>query len=920
MRGLRVSFHRPDVREPLPEKAAQPQVHAQPQVPHRWSRGGTAEASNAAAGKPHPMGDAPGGVNPAPATSSEGQSSAGLRGRGDRCRSHGGRSRVELAARVLLPPHASAAATTVTEAASAAAAAAAATAKDALRRGAGADGAALLKCDTTLLVSGMMAAPPHTTRSKWRLWAWLPLARLRIDESELRDLMHALYGPTPSSKGANRAFGGTGGGGGGRPRFDKRIWAADDDAGWWSCSMRVLAKMPGAAHAGGAPVRPPKAKHATRDDASRSGGAAASDGATPGKPSGGGHATSTTGALAADGGASPSTPTPPESTAQMPASGPALAGEAASHAPAGVPGSPVPSADVESPAQRELREEFAEWCKDVEAPACASAKGTMQASASDGIAAGAAMEDAADALIGPEAICYQGGGICVQMTLELKRDPGELPATLTAQVARLCQLTAALREAPDDASHYYARACALLTNKMYAEAAHDADACLRLQPKYAKARFAKGRALYFLGEYESAFAQYDAGLRLEKNAKIEAWLAAERRKPEYKVSPGPVALLEKLREAIRDGDIKRLAVVLCRCPADALEGGSVDRRGVMTPPLHLAASVGQVDCCVLLLQRSASLDSRDAAGRTPLMLALDAGHTECACALLPHGQSSDAACQHGRTALHRAAAAGLSAPVALLIARGANAGATDARGRNVLHEACMAGEPAILMQVANAAAAAATDTPAQSTAALDASDHDGCTPMALAARAAYQGTHRRAAQLHCVQMCLLLGARCDLPPSPPPPPITPMANAAAAAAVEALPTAAPLHHYLAAVGAADTLLQVIERLMQCARSDAAAPPPPAIDAPCASTGLGVLHVAAAHGQVECAPAPRVGVLRARPRRRGRPVAVGSRAARRPGALPPRRGPRRVPPASHAPPGAMSSAQLGERERERPQRR
>lgn len=29
--------------------------------------------------------------------------------------------------------------------------------------------------------------------------------------------------------------------------------------------------------------------------------------------------------------------------------------------------------------------------------------------------------------------------------------------------------------------------------RRYSEAAHDADACLRLQPNYAKARFAKGR-------------------------------------------------------------------------------------------------------------------------------------------------------------------------------------------------------------------------------------------------------------------------------------------------------------------------------------------------------------------------------------------------------------------------------------------
>ena len=95
----------------------------------------------------------------------------------------------------------------------------------------------------------------------------------------------------------------------------------------------------------------------------------------------------------------------------------------------------------------------------------------------------------------------------MHVCMELKRHAGELPVALSSQASKLCQLTRSLREAPDLAGHYYARACALLTMKMYSEAAHDADACLRLQPSFAKARFAKGRALYFLGEYESAFAQ-----------------------------------------------------------------------------------------------------------------------------------------------------------------------------------------------------------------------------------------------------------------------------------------------------------------------------------------------------------------------------------------------------------------------------
>ena len=59
-------------------------------------------------------------------------------------------------------------------------------------------------------------------------------------------------------------------------------------------------------------------------------------------------------------------------------------------------------------------------------------------------------------------------------------------------------MTRAVRDAPDDAARYYARASRLLELRMFAEAARDADACLQLQPRFAKGLFAKGRALYFL--------------------------------------------------------------------------------------------------------------------------------------------------------------------------------------------------------------------------------------------------------------------------------------------------------------------------------------------------------------------------------------------------------------------------------------
>ena len=66
--------------------------------------------------------------------------------------------------------------------------------------------------------------------------------------------------------------------------------------------------------------------------------------------------------------------------------------------------------------------------------------------------------------------------MCVAITLELKKHPGEKRSTLASQALKLCQLTRSVREAPDAAGHYYARACSLLSMRMFSEAVHDADA------------------------------------------------------------------------------------------------------------------------------------------------------------------------------------------------------------------------------------------------------------------------------------------------------------------------------------------------------------------------------------------------------------------------------------------------------------
>ena len=111
----------------------------------------------------------------------------------------------------------------------------------------------------------------------------------------------------------------------------------------------------------------------------------------------------------------------------------------------------------------------------------------------------------------------------------------------------------------------------------------DAEACLTLAPRFAKAHFAKGRALYFMADYEAAFVQYDAGLSLEHHPRIEAWLEAERHKPEYATRAGPRALVGRLAAAVRANDVRRLALVLGRCPAQVLTAPSSHRRWAGAP-------------------------------------------------------------------------------------------------------------------------------------------------------------------------------------------------------------------------------------------------------------------------------------------------------------------------------------------------
>ena len=81
--------------------------------------------------------------------------------------------------------------------------------------------------------------PPRQVR--WKVWLWLPLVRLRIDEELMRHLIGTVRSARRGSTGQS-------------PRFDERVWAADDRSGWWSMALDVLSAMPSGIKPGSAGI------------------------------------------------------------------------------------------------------------------------------------------------------------------------------------------------------------------------------------------------------------------------------------------------------------------------------------------------------------------------------------------------------------------------------------------------------------------------------------------------------------------------------------------------------------------------------------------------------------------------------------------------------------------------------------------
>lgn len=117
-------------------------------------------------------------------------------------------------------------------------------------------------------------------------------------------------------------------------------------------------------------------------------------------------------------------------------------------------------------------------------------------------------------------------------------------------------------------------------------------------------------------------------------------------------------------------------------------------------PLRSAASLGQVDLVVSLIQEGADVNAVDRAGRSPIYVAASNGHAKVVEILLSKGASVHGALTR-LPPLHGAAYYGHVDVTAILLAQGAAINGKDRAGTTALHQAAMGGQSEMIAFLAN---------------------------------------------------------------------------------------------------------------------------------------------------------------------------------------------------------------------------
>lgn len=113
-------------------------------------------------------------------------------------------------------------------------------------------------------------------------------------------------------------------------------------------------------------------------------------------------------------------------------------------------------------------------------------------------------------------------------------------------------------------------------------------------------------------------------------------------------------------------------------------------------PLHWASLHGHEEIVKLLINRGASVDSKNKYGKTPLYLASARGHKKIVAFLIKHGAYVDSQDQEGYTSLHGASSWGHTEIVEFLLKKNASVHCQNKSGETPLYHALLQGRQEIV--------------------------------------------------------------------------------------------------------------------------------------------------------------------------------------------------------------------------------